>query len=117
MGSTRAELQHWEVDLEKRTVTIVKTGHRQLSPMAKRVYIKPLAEELLQAIRSGKKDKRLIWHGEDEVVLCSSYIFPRKSGFRMTVGGRRKRLREAVASVLLKEGWERVSKDSFCRKK
>lgn len=117
MGSTRAELQHWEVDLVKQTATIVKTGHRQLSPMAKRVYIKPLAEELLEAIRSGKEDDRLAWHGQDEVSLCTSFIFPRKSGFRMTVGGRRNRLREAVAAVLLNEGWERLDKDTFRRPK
>jgi hypothetical protein len=117
LGSTRAEVQHWEVNLEKQTATIIKVGHRQLSPMAKRVYIRPLAEELLQAISAGKKDERLIWHGEDEVVLCTSFIFPRKSGFRMTVGGRRKRLREAVANVLLKEGWERVNNDTFRRPK
>lgn len=33
-GSTRAELQHWEVAVENRTARIVKTGQRQLKPMA-----------------------------------------------------------------------------------
>ena len=33
-GSTRAELQRWQVDLEKKTATLVKAGHRQLLPMA-----------------------------------------------------------------------------------
>lgn len=88
MGSTRAELQHWEVDVEKQTATIVKVGHRQLSPMAERVYIKPLAGELLDAIRSGKKDERLAWIGKDEVILRTSDIFPTGSAWRMTLDGR-----------------------------
>jgi hypothetical protein len=50
MGSTRAELQHWEVNVELKTAVIVKCGHRQLKPMAERVYIKPLVESILAAI-------------------------------------------------------------------
>lgn len=42
-GSTRAELQHWEVDVERMTATIVKTGQRQIAPMARPVSVTPLA--------------------------------------------------------------------------
>jgi hypothetical protein len=31
MGSTRADVQHWEVDLEKRTTSLAKAGRRQVS--------------------------------------------------------------------------------------
>jgi hypothetical protein len=46
MGSTRGELQHWEVDLDKRTTFIVKTSLRQLEKMARRISVKELAEEI-----------------------------------------------------------------------
>jgi hypothetical protein len=115
LGSTRAELQHWEVNVENKMAMLVKSGHRQLLPMAKRIYVKPLVKELLHAIRTGKKDKRLMWHGEDEVILMTTDIFPKGSAVRMTLEGRRNRLREAVATELLTEGWERLSNDRFRR--
>jgi hypothetical protein len=115
MGSTRAEVQHWEVDLEEKTATLAKTGHRQLRPMAKRISIKPLLERILNAIRLGKEDDLVSWH-HDEVFVNTTTIFPKGSAVRMTLEGRRKRLRDAVAGVLLKEGWERLGNDCFRRK-
>ena len=40
-GSTRAELQHWELNLDDQTACIVNEGHRQLQTMAPRVSSKP----------------------------------------------------------------------------
>jgi hypothetical protein len=45
LGSTRAEMQHWQVDLERRTVTVVKTGHQQLRPMQPRLNVEAVVEE------------------------------------------------------------------------
>jgi excisionase family DNA binding protein len=113
MGSSRAELQHWEVDLEKRTATLTKTGHRQLRPMARRIYTRPLVDRILAAIRSGGQDQVVSRHDDGTISLNTRLIFPDGSAFRMTLEGRRKRLREAVAGVLLEEGWERLGMDSF----
>lgn len=98
-----------------KTATLAKTGHRQLRPMAKRIYIKPLVERILDAIRLGKEDDLVSWH-HDEVFVNTTTIFPKGSAVRMTLEGRRKRLRDAVAGVLLKEGWERLGNDCFRRK-
>ena len=113
MGSSRAELQHWEVNVEQKTAAVVKCGHRQLKPMAERVYIKPLAESILAAIRSGSGNELVEKRDDGTFSLNTTRIFPKGSAVRMTLEGRRKRLREAVAGVLLKEGWQRLGNDIF----
>jgi hypothetical protein len=113
MGSSRAEVQHWEVNVEQKTAAVVKCGHRQLKPMAERVYIKPLAESILAAIRSGSGNELVEKHDDGTFSLNTTRIFPKGSAVRMTLEGRRKRLREAVAGVLLKEGWQRLGNDIF----
>jgi hypothetical protein len=50
LGSTRAELQHWHVDLERKTASLVKTGRRQLRPMQPRLNVEPLVEEIVRLI-------------------------------------------------------------------
>jgi hypothetical protein len=105
MGSTRAELQHWEVDLETRTVRIGKTGHRQLESMAPRVSIKQLAEQVAERILSGEIDERIKRLDDGSVKVLVSKLFPPGSGFQRTVSGRRKRLIRYVAETLAPAGW------------
>jgi hypothetical protein len=52
-------------------------------------------------------------HGDGTFSLNTTLIFPKGSAVTMTLEGRRKRLREAVANVLLKEGWQQRGKDIF----
>ena len=59
MGSSRAELQHWTVDVEHKTVTMDVEGYRQISPRAAPLDVKPIADELVTLITRGSKDKRL----------------------------------------------------------
>jgi hypothetical protein len=113
LGSGRAELQHWEVNVEQRTAVIVKTGYRQLRPMAERILIKPLVQSILAALRSGGESDLVSRHDDGTVSVNTTLIFPTGSAVRMTLEGRRKRLREAVASVLVKDGWKRLGKDLF----
>jgi hypothetical protein len=114
LGSTRAELQHWQVNLQEKTALIVNRGHRQLMPMAKRIYIKPLVDRILEAIRTGSESDLVSKDEDGKVAVKTTSIFPTGSAVRMTLEGRRKRLREAVAGVLLKEGWQRLGPDIFC---
>src|SRR5262249_33655693 len=64
MGSSRAELQHWEVDLENRTAMLAKTGHRQLRQTAQRIYVKPLVERVLTAFRNGSENELVSRHDQ-----------------------------------------------------
>ena len=91
MASTRAELQHWEVDLETKTAILTKTGHRQLRPMAKRIYIKPVVDRIVAAIRSGSDNELLSRQDDGTISLNTTLIFPTGSAVRMTLEGRRKR--------------------------
>lgn len=103
-GSTRAELQHWEVDVDRMTATIVKTGQRQVAPMARRVSVMPVAQEIAEAALQGKSDERLRWLGGHCVHVVTSRLFPATSGCKRTIEGRRKRLANEVAEILAKHG-------------
>ena len=115
MGSTRAELQHWHVDVEKLTATLVKSGQRQVRPRAKPYPMKALVAEIIEAIRNSQEDHRLAWKGADKVKLKTCEIFPKGSAYRMTLAARRKCFRSSVALVLVSEGWERRGYDLFER--
>ena len=45
LGSSRAELQHWRVDVEAQTATLGKVGHRQIERMKPRLDVKRLVDE------------------------------------------------------------------------
>jgi hypothetical protein len=106
MGSTRAELQHWEVDIQNATCSLVKTGHRQLSPMAKRILIKPLVEEIVNALLCRSEDERIEWTDTDSALVKTSKIFPKGSANQRTLAGRRTRFRDAFKCRLEEVGWE-----------
>jgi len=113
LGSTRGELQHWEVDLDKQTARIVKTGYRQLESMAHRLSIKELAEEIAERILSGGQDDRVKRLDDGSVKVLVSKIFPTGSGFQRTVSGRRKHLIQYVSKRLSQEGWEETVSNVF----
>jgi len=114
-GSTRAELQHWEVDVERVAASIVETGQRQVAPMARRVSGTPVAQEIAEAGVRGKSDERLRWLSHDDVHVVTSRVFPTTSGCKRTVEGRRKRLANQVAEILAEHGWESIGQNRFRR--
>ena len=113
LGSTRAELQRWAVNLDRGTATCERAGHRQLSPMARRVDVGPIAEEIAGLIVGGVIDDRLRWLGDGRVRLEVGRIFPERSGYKQTVQGRRKRLREALIEALGPKGWGHLGRNTF----
>jgi hypothetical protein len=113
MGSSRVELQHWEIDRANREAIFGKTGHRQQRPTAKRVYIRPLVARILAAIHEGSESQLVLRHEDGRVSLNTTRIFPKGSAVKMTLEGWRKRLREAVARVLLKEGMGALGERRF----
>lgn len=112
-GSTRAELQHWEVNLDDQTACIVKEGHRQLQTMAPRVSVKAVAEEIATLIVSGRDDERILRLDDGSVKVRASRVFPDGSGYKRTVEGRRKRLLECVRDRLVERGWIAVAGNAF----
>ena len=115
-GSTRDELQHWELNLDTHEATITKSGYRQREAVAARLPIKSMAEVIAQAILDGKEDDRLHRLDDNTVKIRASSIFPSGSGFKRTVEGRRKALCQYIDEILAERGWVKQGWNVFAKK-
>jgi hypothetical protein len=116
VGSTRAELQDWRVDLDRKTAQCESNrGYRQALPRAEGVRIEPIAEELAESIIAGRVDQRLKWQGGETVRVLMAKVFPYDSGYMQTVTGRRKRLRAALEPLLARNGWRENRRDVYSK--
>ena len=115
LGSTRAELHTWVVDLDRERADIARTGHRRLQPMDPRLDVIPLAESLAQAIIEGKPDDRIKRMKDGSVRIETGSIIPLTN--KQTTAGRRKRLRCALVELLGPHGWVEVRPSYFSRAK
>jgi hypothetical protein len=116
LGSTRAELQDWRVDLDRKAAHCGRSGsYRQVRPRAETVRIEPIAEELAESIAMGRSDPRLKWRGDGTVRILMANIFSYDSGYMQTVTGRRRRLREAVGTLLAEKGWHELRRDVYSK--
>lgn len=117
MGSTRANLQEWTVDIEEGTASCVTSGFRQLEPTAKALKVVPVVEELVQLIEEGSEDQRLKWSGDGQrvtVSLSKSIDIATAqqgggSGYKQTQQGRSRRLKKALQAELEQRGWRSMS--------
>lgn len=108
-GSTRADLHHWEVNVDTGTARIARTGARQLVKQAKRLDTGKLAQETAQRIISGKDHPSLRWSEQGtHVVIATAELIPETN--RQTTAGRRKRFRTELERVMNAAGWVRESK-------
>ncbi len=113
MGSARAELQHWEVNVEQKTAVIVKCGHRQVQLAQTRLDVGSLAEEIAALIINHQDDVRLQWCEDGCVKILVGKILPARSAVKQTLAGRRKRFRQALYTLLCGEGWQEVKVGTF----
>jgi hypothetical protein len=116
VGSTRAELQDWRVDLDRKTAQCERgRGYRLALPRPEGVRIEPIARELADSIIAGGSDQRLKWQGGETVRVLMTRIFPYGSGYMQMVTGRRKRLREALEPLLTGNRWLEIRRDVYCK--
>jgi hypothetical protein len=116
MGSSRAELQRWQVDLDHKTARCERSrSYRQALPRAGAVRIEPIAREVADSILAGRADERLKWQGDETVRVLMIKIFPSDSGYLQTVTGRRKRLRAALETLLADAGWRETRRDVYSK--
>jgi len=108
LGSTRAELLYWSVNLETRTATCATGGRRQLEPMQPGLNVKPIAEEIVALIDKRQHDGRLKWNADGSVQVVIGKIIPGGSAVKQTLEGRRRRFREEVERLLTNLGWQKV---------
>jgi len=115
MGSTRAELHLWRLNLETGNLEGDTTRYRQLYPRAKSLNVNPIAENLAKAIISkDTSDERLDWKNSNRVKLRMALIIPDDTHAR-TVVDRRKRFRKALNEILLPNGWKEVRPNNYER--
>ena len=119
LGSSRAEKQRWEIDVDQARIADVQThGYRQLRPNAKRFDVKPLAEEVVRIACEGRADERLKWTADKSRVtfnLTKALSLAVGSSPNQTREGRLKRLRPAVTSMMLAAGWRWQAGNTFER--
>ena len=104
LGSTRAAVHKWRLDLLDLTASVSAQSHRQLSPMDKKLDVRPIAEKLAKAISEGKTDQHMTITCEGRVRLDIAEIIPETN--KQTTAGRRKRLRQELNARLEPLGWK-----------
>jgi hypothetical protein len=105
-GSTRAEIQTWEVHLEAGTARFANSGFRQLHPMAKPVKTAPIADSLVDSVVNRREDRRIQWTlDRRRFRVLTSAIWP--SSPNRTLQGRSRRLRQDMEARLLPLGYTR----------
>jgi len=106
LGSSRAELQTWTVNIDRCKAVYEGSTYRQLQPREPALRVEPLAEEIRDLIVRNKEDQRLKWANQGEVRVKIGEIIPSGSAMKQTVQARRKRLRNALTKLLAQEGWQ-----------
>ncbi|MCO5102282.1 MAG: hypothetical protein M9885_15565 [Burkholderiaceae bacterium] len=115
MGSSRAELHSWQIDLVEMSASLSVTGHLQLKSMAPRLDVKALARDVAAAIRIGQPDPRLKWLTGNDVRVLIGEIIPAGSAVQQTLAGRRKRFWTALDEEV--RGWQHEERGRYRKKK
>lgn len=108
-GSTRAELQRWEVNLDTLTAEARQIGRRQIAQTAPRIKLDPIVEEVFDLISSGADDDGLKWYDNKSRVRIVIGNFIPNDGFQMTISSRRRRFLEKLTPLLASNGWMPVT--------
>lgn len=107
-GSTRAALQHWQLNVQDQTANCSPYGHRQISPMQPRLDVLSMAEDIVSSIVRHQCDDRLKWNADGSVRIVVGKVLPEGSAVKQTLAGRRKRLRDQVHQLMAGLGWEQL---------
>ena len=118
LGSARAELQYWAVDLEEQIATLTRTRLRQIRPPQapiRRAEMESLAEQIASLIEDRAADDRVKWNADGTVHVIVFKLFPRGLGARATVEGRWRRFANILETVLATRGWQALGRNRFGR--
>ena len=112
LGSSRADLQNWTLNLTARDAQCSKERYRQIRPASPKLDVKPLASRVRESIRQGSGSNSdlvqngvVVWKGDDEVWVYHGKLIP-GGGYQQTVAGRRKRLRDELTNIMKPLGWK-----------
>lgn len=116
MGSSRAPLQEWTLDVEKMTAHCVERGYRQVRPRQRHPDIDGIAEEIARFILAKQNDDRLKWYEDGRVRVLVGKVIPEGSAVKQTLADRRRKLRAGVRRRLTENGWEEAGVNVYRRK-
>jgi hypothetical protein len=108
LGSTRAELQSWEINLETLTALYGTGRYRRVGPINPPMNVKPIVEEIGALILEHAEDHRLQWRPDGTVAIKIGEIVPSANAPKQTVAGRRRRFRNELDRTIANAGGERV---------
>ena len=109
LGSSRAELQHWTIDVDNMTANVSVGGYRQVWPRQAALDVNPIAEKVVQRILKRQGCAYLKWSARGRAQVLIGKILPDDSAAKETLIGRRARLSLAIHSQLVKHGWKEIS--------
>jgi len=107
LGSSRAGLQEWEVDLDARVARHSETRQRRIRPTAPALDVKPLAAQTFDLIVTRERHEWLNWRADGSVSVVIGAIIP-DDGPKQTIQGRRRRFREDLEERIVKAGGRRI---------
>jgi hypothetical protein len=114
LGSTSAELHEWTVDLDLETAGCMQGRYRQLRPTASRLYVKPIAARVRDAVQEGPasscdlvKDGIVVWNGDNQLSIKHGALVP-AGRYEQTAAGRRRRFRHELERQMKDIGWDFV---------
>lgn len=111
-GSTRAEKQRWNLDLEKFTARCASAGYRQNEPRQPKLDLAPLVEKVLDAVKSERHENFLKWYTSQHVHINTSAVLP-PTPYKDTQNGRSKRFRAKLFPALEGLGWSLIPNSRY----
>jgi hypothetical protein len=109
LGSSLAELQHWQIDTESNRAEIIKEGYRQLSPQQprwKQAEADEEASKVASLILNRQEHDLVSWLKNGNVKVAVAQIVPDDAA-KQTVIGRRKRFWKSLDKKL-ETSWSRT---------
>jgi hypothetical protein len=114
LGSSRAPLDEWTIDVEKGTASSAQASYRQIRPTSPRLNVEPIAAAICEAVQQGPQsnsalmqNKTIRWRGIDEVSIRHGDLISGDN--QQTKAGRRKRLRGVLIDGMKAIGWDFVA--------
>lgn len=106
-GSSRAELQHWTVNVNTLTAEYALCGHRQVRRMQPRLDIQTLVSEIAELVLQSRADPRLKWYPDGLVEIRIGRVLPETLSTKQTLEDRRRRFRQQLETILFSRGWKK----------
>jgi len=106
LGSSRASLHFWSVNVDIGSAEIVRKSYRQLSSRPPRLNVAPIAAEIAALMLNDTDDERLKWSDDRNFVTVQIGKVIPDNGYAQTIQGRRNRFRIALETEINPKGWK-----------